>query len=115
MIGGREWQLSPAALPPCRHAEPPFRRDVHSLGLETLDDLADPPRGAEREADLGIGRTWDGPELLRRDDLEPVPDLLALAGDPLQRADHAVHLRSPGVGHQQDAHQAASAVFFRSA
>jgi hypothetical protein len=98
--------MPPQADAPRGHADRPLGRDMHGVEAPALDDRGGGAREGERHADLGIARQGDGDEAVRRQEL----DLHAETGERLrgllERADDAVDLRMPGVGRDQDAHQA---------
>ena len=78
VVGGREGQLAPQALPARGHAEGAFGGDVDVVRADLLEDLGDLPAGAQREPDLRIGRARYGPEPVGRDHLDDVTERLAL-------------------------------------
>ena len=76
------------------------------LRLERLEALLHLLVGADRQLDLRVGRQREGRELVGADHLDRVAHLPQLGDDARQSAHDAVHLGLPGVGGQQDAHQA---------
>ncbi|MNI46826.1 hypothetical protein D3C73_1013100 [compost metagenome] len=105
MIAGGEGQLPFHADAARGDAQGAFGGDVHGLGLEGAQTLANLLLGAQGQADLGIGRAGNGLELARFDDLHLVAHGAAFGHGAGQGADDAVDLRLPGVGDQNNAHE----------
>ena len=106
MIAGGEGQLPLQADPPRGQADGPFGGDVDGLRLEGLEALLHRLVGPDGQLDLRIGGQGEGLELVGADHLDLVAHLAQLGDHPGQGAHHAVDLRLPGVGGQQDAHRA---------
>jgi hypothetical protein len=81
---------------------------VDRIRCEPVDPLGHAAPGAERQPYLGIGRAGYRSERVRRDDLDLVAGPLELGGDGKQGSNDTVHLGPPGVGDDQDPHQAAA-------
>ena len=75
-------------------------------GAKRLDHARAAARRQQRQADLRIGRAGQGAEAVGRDDMRPRgPSRVSSSARARQRAHHAVDLRPPGVGDDEDAHQ----------
>ncbi len=96
-----EGEAGPPGPASRRHAERAFRRDVQRVRTERLDQADHPPARQQRERDVAVGRTRDGAEPVRPDHLHHVAHGAQFSHHGGQRAHHAVGLRQPGVGDDQ--------------
>ena len=115
-IFGKARVIARGESPPCLQAvaagEPAdraFGGDVDVVRRDLFDAPADFPRRRDRDADVRIGRHRRGPHPLRGEELEFRAELDGRLGHSLQGRNHAVDLRPPGVGRNQNPHYAASA------
>ena len=104
VIGRGERHVVAQAPAPGGDAERAFGSEVNRVGAKFLEHGADAAGAGEREADLGIRGTRQGIESVGRDHLDPVPLPLQHGANRLERADDAVDLGFPGIGHDGDAH-----------
>src|SRR5579859_7680405 len=79
-------------------------------GLVGLDGAGQPRAGAQREADLGIGRARHAAELVRCDEDRLMAHLGQLFAERAERSDHTIDLRMPGIGNNENTHQFCSAI-----
>ena len=94
---------------PRQPADRTLGRDMDVVGRRLLNSPGDPARRRDRHANVRVGGHRRGPHALGRHEIERRAKLSGRLGHPLQGRDDAVDLRPPGVGRNQDAHQAASA------
>ncbi|EWS58332.1 hypothetical protein Y694_03786 [Methylibium sp. T29-B] len=85
-------------------AQRPLGGDMQAVGREGIDAPRDAAARGQRQLDLGVAGAGHAAKALRRQQLHLVPELLQLAARHLQRADHAVDLRFPGVGDDHQLH-----------
>ena len=109
VVAGGEDALAPEAIAPRQPADRAFGRDMDVVRRRLLDLAADPPQVRDRQANVGVGRQRRRPHALGGEEFEFRAEFGRRLGHPLQRRHDAVDLGPPGVGRDQDAHQAASA------
>ena len=100
--GGGEGDAVPDADPARRHAQASLGGDMHRVGGEGLDLARQGPGGKQRQADFGIGRHGKGAPPERRDHFNRMAQGGEVLGGDLDGAHHAIDLRRPGVGDDQD-------------
>ena len=101
VIRGGERDLVAHAELAHRQADRALGGDVHGVRQESCERFRESSRRIERQPDLRIGRARNAHEAVGPDHLDRVSGQLELAQRVLQRHDHAVDLRRPGVsGHQ---------------
>jgi hypothetical protein len=102
VIGGGKGQ-APLQAPAARGAaQRPLGRNVDRIRPQRIQPLGQLSAGPQRQANFRIGRAGDGAELVGRDDVDAVAKPLQLEARPLQRADHAIDLRGPGIGNEDE-------------
>ena len=95
----------------CQPAQRAFGGDVQAIRIDVQNALFHLlPRG-QRQRDFRVGRARHGAEIQRREDGHFMPHFLQMARGHLQRAHHAVHLRLPGIGNDQNLHGGDSPLF----
>ncbi|MGY3357596.1 hypothetical protein ACVWZK_004259 [Bradyrhizobium sp. GM0.4] len=104
---GREGQLALPAIAADHQADRPLRRDVDAVRARLFDQLRDSARARHGHPHVPIARHRKGAERLRRQEREFDVETFRGVGKLGQRPNHTVDLRVPGVGRDQDAHQAA--------
>ena len=104
VVAGRERQLPFHADAARGDADRTLGGDMHGLGFERPQHLADFFLRAQGQPDFRIGGAGDGLEQAGFDDLDLVTHAAAFRDGAGQGADDAVDLRFPGVGGQNDAH-----------
>ena len=88
-------------------ADRPFGRDMDGVGRACGRARARSSPGArQRQPDFRIARHRQRPELVGREEFDLGAERARLARDVAERAHHAVDLRMPGVGGDQDFHAA---------
>ena len=105
-VAGREGTPEPSAIGPYHVADRSFRRDVDGIRLGLLDAAGDLPAARQGQAQAGIGRDRDGPKPIRRQEVDADTERLRAARERGQGAHHPVDLRVPGIGRDEDSHQA---------
>ena len=105
-VAGRERPPEPSAIGPYHVADRSFGRDVDGVGLGLLDAAGDLPAARQGQAQAGIGRDRDGPKPIRRQKVDADTERLSAARQRGQGAHHPVDLRVPGIGRDEDSHQA---------
>ncbi len=110
VIGGGERQFAPQTPAPCRNAKRPFGGQMNGIGREHRQHVAHPPAPRQRQPDFGIGRTRHRSKQVGGDHQHLMPLPLQHRAHGLQRADHAVDLRCPGIGDDGDFHGRTSPV-----
>lgn len=104
---GREGQLALPAIAADHQADRPLRRDVDAVRARLFDQLRDSARARHGHPHVPIARHRKGAERLWRQEREIDVETFGGVGKFGQRPNHTVDLRVPGVGRDQDAHQAA--------
>jgi len=104
VIGARERQAVAQAIGACGQSQRALGRNVDRLGCEVLQLRAHCASGTERQADLGIAGTGHGCEAGGTDKQHLVPEAPCGLGGLLERRDHPIDLRTPGVRHNGDSH-----------
>ncbi len=99
---GGEAEAAAQGPAPCCGAERPFGGDMQPVRPEPGDDPRQPSSRQQGQPDLRIGRAGQGAEPVWSHHLDRVPHRPQLGRDGGQGADHAVHLRRPGIRHDQD-------------
>ena len=90
-------------------AERAFGRDVDGVRPRAVEPPLDVARPRQRQPDFRIARQRQRPELARRQEFQFRAERARLARDMAERAHHAVDLRVPRVGGDQDFHGSHSA------
>ena len=102
--GGGKGKLAPETVAPRRDPQRSLGGDVDGARLEAVDEPGQTTRGLHRQADLAVGRAGQAAEKVGRDHPRLVAERCELVHGAHQRAHHAVHLRQPGVGNDDDSH-----------
>jgi AAA family ATP:ADP antiporter len=97
VIGRGERKVVVQREAPRRHAERTFGGDVQHVRVELANGSVHPGLREQRKPDLWIGRARQRAEFQRREEAHFVAHRGELAGGGLERANHAVDLRLPGV------------------
>ena len=108
VIGGGERPAAAQAPGTRGQAERSFGGDVDGVRSGGDDPLRHPAAACHGQPDLRIGRAADRAELVGGDRPHFMAHRDQLGAHRLQRPHDAVDLRRPGVGNDQDAHQAAA-------
>ena len=109
VVARGENALAPEAMAPGQPADRTFGGDMNVVRRRLLDLAVDLPEVRERQANFRVGGQWRGPHALGGQEFEFGPEFGRRLGHPFERRYDAVDLGPPGVGRDQDAHQAASA------
>ena len=109
VVAGGEDPLVRQAIATRQPADRAFGGDMDMVGLGFLDALADLSPGGDRDANFRVGGQGSGPHALRREEFKRRSQLGRGLAHSLQGRHDAIDLRAPGVGGDQDAHQASSA------
>ncbi|MGY4334449.1 hypothetical protein ACVWWG_008866 [Bradyrhizobium sp. LB7.2] len=104
---GREGQLALAAIAADHQADRTFRCNVDAVRVRLFDQLRDPRGARHGQPHVPIARHRKGAERLRRQEREFDVEAFGGVSKLGQRPNHTVDLRVPGVGRDQNAHQAA--------
>ncbi len=100
--GGGEGDAMLAADAARRQAQRSFGGDMHRIGGEFLDLAGQRPLLEEGQPDFRIGRHGKGAPAQRRDHAHGMTQRGQVFGQCLQGAHHAIDLRRPGIGDDQD-------------
>ena len=101
---GSERQAAAEAGAPRGPAKRAFGGNVNGLRLDRIYLAANRRCAYQAELDFRIGRNGPGPVALRSNVANVVATLAEFAANGLERPDHAIDLRRPGIGHDQDSH-----------
>jgi hypothetical protein len=93
-------------VPAGENTQRAFRGDMDMVRPELFDAPADLAGRRQRQPDVGIGRHRDGAEFLWGQEIDGIAGGNEVVGQMLQRAHHAVDLRMPGIGDDQDSAEA---------
>ena len=109
VVAGGEDPLVGEAIATRQPADRAFGGDMDMVGLGFLDAPADLSPGRDREANFRVGGQGSAPHALRREEFKRRAQFGGRLAHSLQSRHHAIDLRAPGVGGDQDTHQANSA------
>jgi hypothetical protein len=102
---GRERHAPPQRPAPRRPTQWSLCGHMQRVGAERLDQPGQAPTGEQGDLDAAIGRQVDGPELVGTQHLDLVAHRRQFGLQHRQRPHHAVDLRMPGVGDDQNPHR----------
>src|SRR5690606_37597600 len=108
VVARGEDPASPARNAGSDQPQRPFGGDVQVIAAALVDSAAHGGYGRQRQPDLGIGWAGQGPERLRRQELDTYAHPDQFGRRPLQGPHDAVDLRMPGVGDDKDGCHAAA-------